>query len=197
MSKGNIVIIIVLILAIFGGFYGCNKRNSFVELNEGVKAQWGQVDNQYKRRASLLKNMLKTVEAEANFEKSTLVQVSEARASATKVTVDVNNLDEASMQKYQQAQGALSSALSRLLVASENYPSLKSNAAFADLRVELEGTENRIAEERRKFNETAKEYNTAIQKFPGSLFASGFSTKAYFTASPGDEEAPDLEFNIK
>lgn len=197
MGKGSIIAIVLVILLGIFGMYGCNKRNGFVELNEEVKAQWGQVENVYKRRGDLIKNIVKTVEAEANFEKSTLVQVTEARASATKITVDVDNIDEASMQKFQQAQGSLSNALSRLLVASENYPELKSNAAFSDLRVELEGTENRITEERRKFNEVAKNYNTAIQKVPGSFFSWGFNTKPYFTANPGDENAPEIDMNIK
>jgi LemA protein len=179
------------------GFYGCNKRNSFVELREKVKAQWQQVENQYQRRMDLIPNIVSTVEAEANFEKSTLKEVTEARASATQVKVNVDDLNEASMKKYQEAQGQLSTALGRLLMVSENYPNLKSSQAFSDLRVELEGCENRISTERMNYNNMAREYNTDLQKFPGSLFAGGFDKSAYFEAETGAEKAPKVKFNIK
>ena len=197
MGRGTIIGIVIVVLVAFFGMYGCNKRNGFVEKNEEVKKQWAQVNNQYQRRLDLIPNIVSTVEAEANFEKSTLVEVTEARAGATKVTISADNLDEESLKKYQAAQGGLTQALSRLLVASENYPNLKSSAAFSELRVELEGCENRISTERMRFNEVSGEFNVAIQKFPGSLFAWGFSQKPYFEAEAGAEKAPKVKMDIK
>lgn len=197
MGRGSIIGIVIVVLVAFFGMYGCNKRNGFVEKNEEVKKQWAQVNNQYQRRLDLIPNIVSTVEAEANFEKSTLVEVTEARAGATKVTISADNLDEESLKKYQAAQGGLTQALSRLLVASENYPNLKSSAAFSELRVELEGCENRISTERMRFNEVSGEFNVAIQKFPGSLFAWGFSQKPYFEAEAGAEKAPKVKMDIK
>lgn len=197
MRRGSIIGIAIVVLLGFFGMYGCNKRNGFVQLEEGVKSQWAQVSNQYQRRLDLIPNIVSTVEAEANFEKSTLVGVTEARASATKVTINADNLDAESMKKFQEAQGALSQALSRLLVASENYPNLKSSAAFSELRVELEGCENRIATERMRFNDAAKEYNVAIKTIPGSIFAWGYESKAYFEAEAGADKAPKVKMDIK
>lgn len=197
MGRGSIIGILLVIILGFFGMYGCSKRNGFIEQEEGVKSQWAQVGNQYQRRLDLIPNIVATVESEANFEKSTLIGVTEARASATKVTINADNLDPESMQKFQAAQGALTQALSRLLVASENYPNLKSSAAFSELRVELEGCENRIAVERMKFNEVAKEYNVSIRRFPGSIFAWGFDPKGYFEAESGAEKAPKVKFDIK
>src|SRR6202008_1861824 len=136
----------IIVLALFG-FYGCNKRNTFIDLRENYKSQWQQVENQYQRRMDLIPNLVATVQGQADFEKSTLEAVISARASATQVKLDVNNLDEASIQKYKQVQGELSSALARLLVVSENYPTLQANGAFSELRTQLEGTENRISNE--------------------------------------------------
>lgn len=196
MKKIIIIISIGLFLAIVMG-YGCSKKNTFTKLNEDVKAQWGQVENVYQRRLDLIPNIVKTVEAEANFEKSTLTEVIEARAKATQVTIDPTNLTPESMQQFKDAQGGLSSALGRLMVVSENYPNLKANQAFADLRIELEGCENRINEERRKYNETAKVFNTEIKLIPGSFFAGGFKDFPYFEADKGAEKAPKVDFNIK
>ena len=177
--------------------YGCSKRNTFVSLNEAVKAQWHQIENQYQRRLDLIPNIVKTVEAEANFEKSTLTEVIEARAKATQVTIDANNLTPESIGKFKEAQSGLSSALGRLMMVTENYPNLKSNQAFGDLRIELEGCENRIAEERRKYNEAGQQFNTSIKLIPGSLFAWGFKDAVYFEADKGAEKAPKVDFNIK
>jgi LemA protein len=196
LGKGTIIGLSIVVLLAFFGMYGCNKRNSFIDKEEQVKAQWQQVENQYQRRLDLIPNIVATVEGQAKFEKETLKEVVEARASATKVSLNVDNLNEESIAKYQKVQGELSSALSRLLMVSENYPELKANQAFSDLRVELEGCENRIAEERRKFNESAKDYNASIRKIPGSLFAWGFEKAAYFQAEEGAEKAPKLKFNI-
>lgn len=177
--------------------YGCNKRNSFVDLNEEVASQWHQVESQYQRRADLIPSIVKTVEAEANFEKSTLIAVVEARAKATQVTIDPTRMTEQNMQQFKQAQGELSSAISKLLVVSENYPNLKSSQAFSELRVELEGCENRIAVERMKYNETVKRYNASIKKVPGSFVAWGYDPALYFEADAGSEKAPKFDINIK
>ena len=193
-------IITIVAIGLFVGIfmmYGCSKRNTFVSLNEGVKAQWHQIENQYQRRLDLIPNIVKTVEAEANFEKSTLKEVIEARAKATQVTIDANNLTPEAIEKYKDAQGGLSSALGRLMMVTENYPNLKSSQAFGDLRIELEGCENRIAEERRKYNEAGQEFNTSIKLIPGSLFAWGFKDAVYFEADKGAEKAPKVDFNIK
>jgi len=194
MSKGLIIVIIASIFFMFGGFWACSKRNSFVSLREEGKAQWQQVESQYQRRADLIPNIVATVKGEADFEKSTLEAVINARAQATQIKVNLDNLDEASIAKYKQAQGQLSSALSRLLVVSENYPNLKANQAFADLRVTLEGCENRISNERMKFNNSAKDYNKQLQLFPGSLLAGSFTPLPYFEAEKGTEKAPKVQF---
>ncbi|MCX8080467.1 MAG: LemA family protein [Bacteroidia bacterium] len=197
MNKGTITLVVFAVLFLFGGIYACNKRNTFMMLKEEAKSQWQQVENQYQRRLDLIPNLVKTVEAEANFEKSTLTQVIEARAKATQVKINPENFSEQDMQKYRQVQGELSSALSRLLVVAENYPNLKSNQAFADLRVALEGCENRISTERMRFNEKVKNFNVEIKKIPGSLFAWGYTDMPYFEAEAGAEKAPKVDIEIK
>lgn len=194
MSKGIIILIIACVLFLFGGVWACKKRNNFVSLREETKAQWQQLESQYQRRADLIPNIVASVKGEANFEKSTLEGVINARAQATQVKINLDQLDDASIAKYKEAQSGLSSALSRLLVVSENYPNLKANQAFSDLRVELEGCENRISNERMKYNNMAKDYNKELQLFPGSLMASGFSPAAYFEADKGAEKTPKVEF---
>ncbi len=194
MSKGLITVLIFGAIVLFGGVWACNKRNSFVGLRENAKAQWQQVESQYQRRTDLIPNIVASVKGEANFEKSTLESVINARAKATQVTINPDNLDENSIAKFKQAQGELSGALSRLLVVSENYPNLRSNQAFADLRVTLEGTENRIAVERMKYNELSRDFNKSIQFFPGNLLAGGMAPMPYFEAEAGAEKAPKVEF---
>jgi LemA protein len=194
MSKGLIAVIVFGLIVLFGGFWACNKRNSFIGLREDAKAQWQQVESQYQRRADLIPNIVATVKGEAEFERGTLEAVVNARAKATQVTINPDNLDENSIAKYKAVQGELSSALSRLLAVVENYPNLKANQAFADLRVELEGCENRIATERMKYNEQSRDYNKAIQMFPGNLLAGGFAPMPYFEAEAGSEKAPKVEF---
>jgi LemA protein len=194
MSRGLITVIVFAVIVLFGGVWACNKRNSFVGLRENAKAQWQQIESQYQRRSDLIPNIVSTVKGEANFEKSTLEAVVNARAKATQVTINPDNLDENSIQKYKQVQGELSGALSRLLAVSENYPNLRTNQGFADLRVTLEGTENRIAVERMRYNELAREFNKAIQFFPGSLLAGGFGALPYFEAEAGAEKAPKVNF---
>ena len=169
-------------------------------LGQGVDAQWAQVENQYQRRADLVPNLVATVKGAADFEKSTLEEVVKARASVGQTTIDPTNLpnDPAAFAKYQQAQDALSGALSRLLVVVERYPELKANANFRDLQTQLEGTENRVSVERMRFNEKAQAYNTARLRFPTVLFANllGMKEKAYFQATPGSQQPPNVNFNF-
>ena len=195
MSKGLIIAIVFGIIIMFGGFWACNKRNSFVSLREEAKSQWQQVESQYQRRMDLIPNIVATVKGEDNFEKSTLEAVVQARASATQVKVNLDDINEGSIAKYKAAQGDLSNALGRLLMVTENYPNLKSSAAFADLRVELEGCENRISTQRMTYNTVVKDYNKALQLFPGSIMAGSFAPMPYFEAEAGAEKAPKVEFD--
>jgi LemA protein len=170
------------------------KYNTLVQLDEQVQTAWAQVENVYQRRLDLIPNLVATVKGEANFEQETLTQITEARASATKMTVDVKDVQE--MTDFQTQQQGISQALGRLLVASENYPELKANQAFSDLRVQLEGTENRITTERMNYNTTAQTYNTTIRSFPTNLLASlfGFMRANLFEANEGAEVAPIVDF---
>ncbi len=186
------VVGIVLILIMWGS----SRYNSLVTKEEGVTAAWAQVENVYQRRADLIPNLVNTVKGYADFEKGTLTAVIEARSKATSVTIDPTKLNESNIQQFQQAQDGLSSALSRLMVVVEKYPDLKANQNFMDLQAQLEGTENRIATERRNFNQTAQDYNTQIRRFPSNIFAGlfGFDKKAYFQAEAGAEKAPEVKF---
>jgi LemA protein len=161
-------------------------------------AQWSQVENVYQRRADLIPNLVNTVKGYADFEKETLTQVIEARAKATSVNINPQNLDAQSLKNFQDAQSGLTSALSRLMVVVEKYPELKANQNFLDLQAQLEGTENRITVERQKFNEAAQAYNVNIRKFPRNIFAGmfGFEKKAYFEAEQGAEKAPEVNSNL-
>ncbi len=173
--------------------------NSMVKKEEAVSGSWGQVENVYQRRNDLIGNLVKTVSAEAGFEKSTLVAVQEARSHATQVKIDASKLTPENVKQFQLAQDGLGNVLSRLMSVSENYPNLKSNEAFHDVMSELEGTENRIAVARRDFNAAVQDYNTTIKTFPENLTAKmfGFQAKGYFTASAGADKAPDVKFDIK
>ena len=170
--------------------------NTMVELREGVDAQWAQVENVYQRRADLIPNLVNTVKGYAEHEKSTLEGVIEARSKATSMNINAEGMTEESLKQFQQAQSGLSSALSRLMVVVEAYPDLKANQNFLDLQAQLEGTENRITVERMKFNETARNYNTYIAKFPQNFIAGIFSfqRKPYFEAEEGSSAAPVVEF---
>lgn len=185
------ILVVVGVGAVLMGSY-----NSLVGLGQAVDAQWAQVENAYQRRADLIPNLVATVSGSANFEKSTLEAVTQARASVGQVKVDPGNA--ASLADFERAQSGLSSALSRLLVVSEQYPDLKASAGFRDLQVQLEGTENRISVERGRFNEKAQDYNTAILRFPGRLFAGlfGMKEKPYFKAVAGSEKAPAVKFDF-
>lgn len=196
MKKSLIVIgVIVLIVILFYGFIK-NTYNTMVQNSEQVDAQWAQVENVYQRRADLIPNLVNTVKGFAAQEQEVLIGVVEARAKATSVNLNAENLTEANMQAFQRAQDGLSSALSRLMVVVERYPDLKSNQNFLELQSQLEGTENRITVERMKFNETTRTYNTFIKSFPQTLFAGmfGFQEKPYFAAVQGAETAPKVEF---
>jgi LemA protein len=170
--------------------------NSMVKGDEDVKSKWGEVQTQYQRRSDLIPNLVSTVKGEANFEKSTLTEVTDARARATSIQVDPTKLTPETIQKYQEAQGQLSTALGRLLVASENYPTLRANDAFRGLQVQLEGTENRISVARRDFNQSVQTYNSQIRSFPANITAKmfGFTEKGYFQAEAGSDKAPKVQF---
>ena len=190
----TIAIIVVLLFAGYSWVKG--TYNTMVTQDEGVKTAWSQVENQYQRRMDLIPNLVNTVKGYATHEKETLEGVVSARAEATKTTIDPSNLNEESMKKFQAAQGELSSALSRLMLVIERYPDLKANQNYSELQAQLEGTENRISVERKRFNETAQSYNTYIRSFPTNILAGmfGFQPKAYFSAESGAEKAPKVEF---
>jgi len=200
MSKVWIVLLVIVGLIALVIFSGVGTYNGLVGKQQGVDASWSNVLNQYQRRADLIPNLVKTVEGSANFEKATLENVINARASVGRVTIDASKApdDAATLQKIQEAQGQLSTALSRLMMISENYPDLKASAGFRDLQAQLEGTENRIAVERGRFNDVAKDYNTSVRKFPAVLLAGmlGFHPKPYFQSEAGAEKAPDVNFNF-
>lgn len=194
--KGITGIAILVVLVVFLGLMGGCSYNSMVSKQEAVEGAWAQVENVYQTRADLIPNLVSTVKGAANFEKSTLEAVMQARASATQVKLDPKNLSEAEFAKFEQAQGGVSSALSRLLVTVEAYPDLKANKNFLELQSQLEGTERRISTERKRFNEVVQDYNSFIRGFPRNLFAGmfGFTTKAYFKAAAGSENAPKVDF---
>lgn len=200
MKKGCLISII---LAAFFGLivlgvilWGTRVYNGMISMQEAVRSQWGNVETQYQRRADLIPNFVNTVKGAAEFEQSTLTQVIEARAKATQIKLDPTNMSSEDMQQFQAAQGELGSALSRLMVVVEQYPQLKATQNFRDLQVELEGTENRISVERRKFNETAQTFNTYIKRFPQNFIAGmfGFTERPYFEAMEGAEKAPEVKF---
>lgn len=190
----NLLIVggVILLICIMGG---CSY-NGMVSKDEVVKAKWGAVQSQYQRRSDLIPNLVATVKGAANFEKSTLVEVTEARARATSIQVDPTKLTPETIQKYQAAQGQLSTALGRLLVASENYPNLKANENFSALQTQLEGTENRINVARMDFNDAVQQYNTTVRSFPAVITAKlfGFNEKGSFTAEAGADKAPKVAF---
>jgi LemA protein len=188
---GIFLFIILMVVA-----SGCGSYNSMVTKDEAVTAQWEQVENQYQRRMDLIPNLVNTVQGYANFEKSTIVAVTEARASVGSIKVDPSKLDDESIKKFQQAQDNLGSAISRLLVVAEQYPDLKANQNFLDLQAQLEGTENRIATERMRFNEAAQDLNTYIRTFPQNTWAGmfGIQKRAYFESVQGAEKAPTVKF---
>ncbi len=188
---GVIVLVVILIYSSVKGTY-----NTMVTYEESINGKWSQVTTDYQRRMDLIPNLVNTVKGYADFEKETLTAVVEARAKATSVNVSADNLNPAMFQQFEAAQQGLSSSLSRLLVTIEKYPDLKANQGFLDLQAQLEGTENRIANSRRKFNESTQLFNTYIKKFPKNIYANmfGFKTKLYFQAAEGAEKAPEVAF---
>jgi LemA protein len=196
LGCGVLVVVAILFAFLFGG----GSYNRLVKRSQAVDSQWAQVQNVYQRRADLIPNLVSTVSGAANFEKSTITAVTEARASVGQVKINPNAAptDPAQLEAFDKAQGQLSSALSRLLVVSENYPDLKATANFRDLQAQLEGTENRISVERRDFNTAVQAYNTSVKSFPTVLFAGlmGFQPKPYFSATPGAETPPKVNFDF-
>ena len=198
MKKALIIIAVILVIIVWKGV---STYNNIIALEEGVKTQWAQVENTYQRRFDLIPNLVNTVQGEANFEKSTLTEVMEMRSrmgGTVKLDESLMN-DEAALKRFQEVQGNLSGALQRLMAVSENYPDLKSNKSFQELRVQLEGAENRIAVERKRYNETVQAFNTTIRQFPTNLVAgfAGASPKALFSADAGASTAPKVQFDIK
>ena len=195
---GVLAVVGVLILILIG--IAAASYNGLVKLSQGVDSQWAQVQNVYQRRADLIPNLVSTVSGAANFEKSTLTEITEARASVGQVKVDPNAApsDPVKLAAFEQAQGQLSSALSRLMVVVERYPTLTATENFRDLQAQLEGTENRISVERRDFNTAVQNYDTAIKSFPAVLYAGafGFQPKPYFSAAPGAETPPKVQFDF-
>ena len=196
MKKGTITLIVVAAVLLGGFLWVKNVYNQLVVSDEYVQAMWAQVENVYQRRADLIPNLVSTVKGYAAHESETLESVVAARSKATQVTVDPSDLTPEALAKYNAAQGELSSALGKLLMIQESYPDLKANQNFLELQAQLEGTENRIATERMKFNDAVKSFNTGIRRFPDNIIASmfGFEKKGYFEAQEGAQTAPAVEF---
>ncbi|PVD50222.1 LemA family protein [Terrimonas sp.] len=194
-SKSIVLIVIIGAILLLGGC-GCSGYNKMVGLDQDVKGKWGNVQSEYQRRADLIPNLVNTVKGAADFEQETLTKVIEARAKATSVNIDAGDLTPEKLAQFQQAQGELSGALSRLLVSVERYPELKANQNFLSLQAQLEGTENRIKVSRNDFNTSVQQYNTVVKSFPNALFAGmfGFKEKGYFAAEPGSDKAPEVKF---
>lgn len=198
MGKGLIAIIVIAGLLIMGGIWMAGVNNKLVPLDEGVDAQWGNVQSAYQRRADLIPNIVNTAKGYAEFEQETLIKVTEARSKATSIQIDPSNITPEQLKQFQQAQSGLTSALSRLLATFERYPDLKANENFRELINELERTENRINVERNRFNEAAKLINQEIRMVPTNLVAGflGFNEREYFEADAGTENAPNVEFDF-
>lgn len=194
--KRSMPLLIILGIVVLLLFMGCGQYNGLVQQDENVKKVWNSVQTQYQRRADLIPNLVNTVKGEANFERGTLNDVINARAKATSMQVSPENLTPENIERFQQAQTQLSGALSRLLVTVEQYPNLRANDAFRNLQTQLEGTENRIAVARNDFNGAVQVYNTQVRKFPTNIFAGmmGFSPRQGFTADPGSQNAPRVDF---
>ena len=199
MKKLIIILAVIAAIVIIPILWGIRVNNKLVNAEENVTAAWSQVENQYKRRMDLIPQLVSTVQGAADYEKSTFKEVTEARSNASSVQIDANNLSEANVAKFQQAQDALSKALTHSMnVVVERYPELTATQAFRDLQTQLEGTENRIATARQRFNEEVNVYNRLLRVFPNNIVASitGFEKKGYFTAPAGAEEPVDVQFNF-
>ena len=193
-NQRTLIIIVAVFLAI--GAFVITKYNGLVAQDENVNKAWGNVETQYQRRSDLIPNLVETVKGYASHEKTTLESVMNARSKATQIQMNVNDLSEQKLQQYRQAQGEITAALGRLIALSENYTDLKANENFKDLQVQLEGTENRISESRRQFNEAVQHYNMTVRTFPGNVIAGlfGFEKKNGFVAETGSEKAPQVNF---
>ena len=195
MKRSGLLILIGILVIL--GFWGCSGYNGLVTADQDVKKVWSNVETNYQRRTDLYSSIIKTVEASANFEKSTLQAVIEARAKATSINVDIN--DPASLEAYQKAQANLQGSFSRLIASFEAYPDLKTTAAFRDFQTQIEGTENRINVARQDYNKSIEGYNLKVKRFPKNILAGlfGFKEKPFYKADAGSEKAPDIKFDIK
>jgi LemA protein len=197
MKGSTIGVVIVVIIALFLLMSGCNTYSSLVNKDEGVNEAWSQVENQYQRRADLIPNLVNTVKGYAKHEEQVLREVTEARAQVSQITVGKDVLDDTlAFRRFEEAQAKLTGALGRLIAVSEAYPELKANENFLALQSQLEGTENRIAVERRKYNNVVRDYNTTVRGFPAAIYAGifGFHQRPYFKSAPGAETAPQVQF---
>jgi LemA protein len=197
MNTRNLTLIIILAVILLFGGCACGRYNGMVTADQSVQNSWGNVETQYQRRTDLYGSVIKVIEGSANFEKSTLTAVIQARANATAVHVNVN--DSASLGQYQRAQAQLSGSFSRLMAVAEAYPDLNTTQQFQNFQTQIEGTENRINVARRDFNAAVNDYNLKVRTFPNNIFAGifNFHQKPYYQANPGSENAPDIQFNIK
>src|SRR5688500_16691977 len=196
MNSRNLTLIVIVVAILLLGGCGCNSYNSMNQLRQQTNEAWSNVQSDYQRRADLIPNLVNTVKGAANFEQETLTRVIEARAKATQTTINPGDLTAENLQRFQQAQGELSGALSRLLVTVERYPDLKANQNFLNLQAQLEGTENRIKVSRNDFNASVQDYNQVIRRFPNNLFAGilNFKQRGYFQGAAGSENAPEVQF---
>ena len=195
MKNTGLFVVLGIVVLLF--FWGCGAYNGLVGVDQDVKSKWGNVETNYQRRTDLYNSVIKTIEGSANFEKSTLKEVIEARAKATSINVNIN--DSASLRQYQQAQAGLQSSFSKLMAVAEAYPDLKTTASFRDFQTQIEGTENRINVARQDYNEVVKTYNLKVKTFPNALFAGmfGYHEKPFYKSDAGSEKAPNVQFNIK
>jgi LemA protein len=194
-SKTGLYVILGIIVILI--FWGCSAYNNLIGVDQDVKTKWGNVETNYQRRTDLYNSVIKTIEGSANFEKGTLTEVVQARAKATSINVDIN--DPKSLEAYQNAQAGLQSSFSKLLAVVENYPDLKTTAAFQGFQAQIEGTENRINVARQDYNASVQNYNLRVKRFPNNIFAGafGYHEKAFYKADVGSEKAPNVQFNIK
>ena len=195
MKRSGLLVVLGILVVLF--FWGCNSYNGLVTADQDVKKVWSNVETNYQRRTDLYSSVIKTIEGSANFEKSTLKEVLEARAKATSITVDIN--DPASLEAYQKAQASLQGSFSRLMAVAEAYPDLKTTKAFQDFQTQIEGTENRINTARQDYNKSVEGYNLKVKRFPNSIFAGmfGYKEKPFYKAHAGSEKAPDIQVYIK
>ena len=194
-ARSGLFVVLGIIVILF--FWGCSTYNNLIGVDQDVKTKWGNVETNYQRRTDLYSSVIKTISASANFEKGTLTEVVQARAKATSITVDAN--DPKSLEAYQNAQAGLQSSFSKLLAVVENYPDLKTTAAFQGFQAQIEGTENRINVARQDYNTAVQSYNLKVKTFPNNIFAGmfGYHEKPFYKADPGSEKAPDVNFDIK